>query len=187
MLIQPYYPPSTLLGTIWRNSGHSKSILQSHFYFSQNRPPFQDPLLDYKSRLIGTKLPCALRKWTLVQNYIGPPCAQWCTMQVGGAQRSSVLHKAVLDPKGGAQRSSPKPIRDRQIDRCYQAYYPTATQSIIICLCVGVDQNIDKGPVWKSHVICPYAERPNALQYWTTFLAVLYFSTINPFGANNED
>ncbi len=39
MLIQLYFPPSTLLGTIWRNSGHSKSILQSDFYFSQNKPP----------------------------------------------------------------------------------------------------------------------------------------------------
>ena len=39
-------------GCIWRNSGHSKSILQSDVYFSQNKPPFQDPLLDYMGDFI---------------------------------------------------------------------------------------------------------------------------------------
>ena len=45
--IPAMYPPRTLLGTIWRNSGHSKSILQMGFYFSKNKLPFQDPLLMY--------------------------------------------------------------------------------------------------------------------------------------------
>ena len=40
---------STLLGTMWRNSGHSKSIVQTDFYFSLNKPTFQDPRLDYES------------------------------------------------------------------------------------------------------------------------------------------
>ena len=38
---------STLLWTIWRNSGHSKSILQIGFYFWINKLSFQDLLLDY--------------------------------------------------------------------------------------------------------------------------------------------
>ncbi len=39
---------------------------------------------------------------------------------------------------------------------------------------------IGKGPVWKSHAICPYAERPNALPHWTTFLAVFFICQKTP-------
>ena len=46
--------------------------------------------------VISTRLCCA-------PLYIGPPCALWCTMQVGGAQRSPVLlgiaHRIFLKPK----------------------------------------------------------------------------------------
>ncbi len=46
-LIQLNYPPRTLLRTIWSNFGHSNSILQTGFYFSLNKPSFQDPRFDY--------------------------------------------------------------------------------------------------------------------------------------------
>ncbi len=53
-MIQLYYPPSTLLGTIRRNSGHSKSILQTDFYFSLDKPTFRDLRLDYLSFVLRT-------------------------------------------------------------------------------------------------------------------------------------
>ncbi len=40
---------------------------------------------------------------------IGPPRAPWCTMQVCGAQRRSVVHNVVLYRWGSAQCSSHKP------------------------------------------------------------------------------
>ena len=40
---------------------------------------------------------------------IGPPCAPWCTMQVGGAQHRSMVCNVVLYSVGGAQRRSHKP------------------------------------------------------------------------------
>ena len=39
----------------------------------------------------------------------GPPCAPWCTMQVGGAQCRPMVHNAVLYSLSGAQHSSHKP------------------------------------------------------------------------------
>ena len=40
---------------------------------------------------------------------IGPPCASWCTMQLRGAQRRSVVHNVVLYPRDGVQGSSQTP------------------------------------------------------------------------------
>ena len=51
---------------------------------------------------------------------IGPPCPPWCTMEVGGAQRRSVVHSVILYQCGGAQRSSHKP---KQAYKHYQTYY----------------------------------------------------------------
>ena len=42
---------------------------------------------------------------------IGPPCAPWCTLQVGGAQHRSMVHNVVLYSLGGALHRSHKPIR----------------------------------------------------------------------------
>ncbi len=58
----------------------------------------------------------------LVHHLIGtklqPPCAPWCTMQVSGAHRRSMVHSIVLYPQGGAQCSSHKPaLTNRQT--CY--------------------------------------------------------------------
>ncbi len=46
---------------------------------------------------------------------IGPPCVlvPWCTTQLGGAQRRSVVHNVVLYQRGGAQHSSHKPMHLR--------------------------------------------------------------------------
>ncbi len=30
--------------------------------------------------------------------------------------------------------------------------------------------NLNKGPVWISHIICPYPEGPNTVPHWTTLL-----------------
>ena len=52
---------------------------------------------------------------------IGPPCAPWCTTQVGSAHCRSMVHNIVLYPWSGAQRRSHKP---RQTDRqwCKRAH-----------------------------------------------------------------
>ncbi len=60
----------------------------------------------------------------------------------------------------------------------------------LILLISAHDHIKSKGPVWKSHGICPYPERPNAWQCWTTFCFLipqkeLYFPSVNPFKLKN--
>ena len=61
--------------------------------------------------------------WPPLLPDIGPSCAQWCTTQVSGAQRRSVVHSVVMYPRGGAQRSSHKPTHTNK-------HYLPASRSI---------------------------------------------------------
>ncbi len=55
-----------------------------------------------------------IKKWkmlgvTPISDRHRPPCAPWCTMQLIGAQRWSVVHNVFLYWSGGAQHRSHKP------------------------------------------------------------------------------
>ena len=68
----------------------------------QNQKSSCAPPSQYKAMLCTTKV-------DVVQNYIGPPCAPWCTTQIGGAQHRSVVDNVVLYPLGDAQCNSHRP------------------------------------------------------------------------------
>ncbi len=67
----------------------------------------QNHLVHRPNRYKATQ--CTTKCMLIVQN-AGPPGATWCTMEVGGAQRRSVVHNVVLYPWGSAQHSSHKPL-----------------------------------------------------------------------------
>ena len=66
---------------------------------------------------------------------MGPPFAQWCTTQVGGASCRSMLHNVVLYSLGGAQRTC----------RSHKHTQRNRSDSIAMNINAGGKKNIDNG------------------------------------------
>ncbi len=80
------------------------------------------------------------KKWPPHLPDIGPPCAPWCTTQVGGAQCRSVVHNVVLYPRGGSVALT----KPKETNRCYPEFQT-------YCLDVGRGTEMTWTVEWACH------------------------------------
>ncbi len=90
---------------------HQKRFDNKHAKSSCAPPNRYKAMLCTTRVYVGTELhcepwlECPLSNTKILLTDIGPPGAPWCTTQVGGAQRRSVVHNVVLYPRPNPYRT----------------------------------------------------------------------------------
>ncbi len=106
----------------------------------------------------------------IVHEKLGPPCAPWCTMQVGGAQCRLMVHKVALYHWSGAQHVFHKPGQTDGTKNIMCTYANTRGKK-----CHHISGGVCTDPTTNWCIIKYYTERTMV----TLFLSSLYLKLIH--------